>query len=186
MTSTETAETLTTTDRPAAAAAEQHAHEASAYVAPRRRLDIDGVAPAFTRAVSALDDAAEAEADRAGLGAGIRELVRLRASQLNGCSYCVDLHSRDARVAGESEQRVYAIAVWPESNFFTARERAALGLVESVTRLSETHVPDDVFAEAAAHWNDDEIAALLALTVSVNAWNELAVATRGWRPRLRD
>lgn len=154
-------------------------------VVPVRRLDFDGVAPAFTRAVSALDDAAEAEADRAGLGASIRELVRLRASQLNGCSYCVDLHSRDARAAGEPEQRVYAVAVWPESNFFTARERAALGLVDSVTRLSETHVPDDVMAEAAEHWSPDELAALLALIVSVNAWNELAVATRSWRPRLR-
>lgn len=154
-------------------------------VVPARRLDFDGVAPAFTRAVSALDDAAEAEADRVGLGAGIRELVRLRASQLNGCSYCVDLHSRDAREAGEPEQRVYAVAVWPESNFFSARERAAFGLVDSVTRLSETHVPDEVMAEAAEHWSPDELAALLALIVSVNAWNELAVATRGWRPRLR-
>ena len=167
---------MTLTDAPAAT---------TDAVVPARRLDFDGVAPAFTRAVSALDDAAEAEADRAGLGAGIRELVRLRASQLNGCSYCVDLHSRDAREAGEPEQRVYAVAVWPESNFFTARERAALGLVDSVTRLSETHVPDEVMEVAAEHWSPDEVAALLALIVSVNAWNELAVATRGWRPRLR-
>jgi len=164
---------------------EAPATSTDSVVVPARRLDFDGVAPAFTRAVSALDDAAEAEADRAGLGAGIRELVRLRASQLNGCSYCVDLHSRDARAAGEPEQRVYAVAVWPESNFFTARERSAFGLVDSVTRLSETHVPDDVMAEAAEHWSPDELAALLALIVSVNAWNELAVATRSWRPRLR-
>ena len=164
---------------------EAPATSTDSVVVPVRRLDFDGVAPAFTRAVSALDDAAEAEADRAGLGAGIREIVRLRASQLNGCSYCVDLHSRDARAAGEPEQRVYAVAVWPESNFFTARERAALGLVDSVTRLSETHVPDDVMAEAAEHWSPDELAALLALIVSVNAWTELAVATRSWRPRLR-
>lgn len=167
---------MTLTDAPAAT---------TDAVVPARRLDFDGVAPAFTRAVSALDDAAEAEADRVGLGAGIRELVRLRASQLNGCSYCVDLHSRDAREAGEPEQRVYAVAVWPESNFFSARERAAFGLVDSVTRLSETHVPDEVMEEAAEHWSPDELAALLALIVSVNAWNELAVATRGWRPRLR-
>lgn len=167
---------MTLTDAPAAT---------TDAVVPARRFDFDGVAPAFTRAVSALDDAAEAEADRVGLGAGIRELVRLRASQLNGCSYCVDLHSRDAREAGEPEQRVYAVAVWPESNFFSARERAAFGLVDSVTRLSETHVPDEVMEEAAEHWSPDELAALLALIVSVNAWNELAVATRGWRPRLR-
>ncbi|MGW4929490.1 carboxymuconolactone decarboxylase family protein [Agromyces sp. NPDC004153] len=179
MTITDAATTPATTPTPTADAAPD------AYVVPVRRLDFDGVAPAFARAVSALDDAAEAEADRAGLGAGIRELVRLRASQLNGCSYCVDLHSRDARAAGEPEQRVHAIAVWPESNFFTARERAALGLVDSVTRLSETHVPEAVWAAAAEHWSPDELAAILALIVSVNAWNELAVSTRGWRPRLR-
>ena len=172
---------MTITDAPATA---PHA-SSDPFVVPARRLDFDGVAPGFARAVSTLDDAAEAEADRAGLGAGIRELVRLRASQLNGCSYCVDLHSRDAREAGEPVQRVDAIAVWPESNFFTARERAALRLVDSVTRLSETHVPDDVWAEAAEHWSPDELAAILALIVSVNAWNELAVSTRGWRPRLR-
>ena len=175
---------MTITDAPATTT-DAPATTTDAVVVPARRLDFDGIAPSFTRAVSALDDAAEAEADRAGLGAGIRELVRLRASQLNGCSYCVDLHSRDAREAGEPEQRVYAVAVWPESNFFTARERAAFGLVDSVTRLSETHVPDEVMAEAAEHWSPDELAALLALIVSVNAWNELAVATRGWRPRLR-
>lgn len=158
---------------------------APAPIAPTRRLDLDGVAPAFVRAVSALDDAAEAEADRAGLPKGLRELVRLRASQLNGCSYCVDLHSRDAASAGEHVQRLSAVAVWPESNFFTARERAAFTLVDAVTRLSETHVPDAVWLEASAEFSDDELAALLALIVSVNAWNELAVSTRGWRPKLR-
>lgn len=192
MTSTDTdlVETSAESSAPETAAPETAAPEASAtgasdYVTPARRLDIDGIAPAFTRAVGALDDAAEAEADRAGIGAGLRDLVRLRASQLNGCSYCVDTHARDARAAGESEQRVFAVAVWPESNFFTARERAAFRLVDAVTRLSETHVPDDVFAEAAERWSDEEIAALLAITVSINAWNELAVATRSWRPRLR-
>jgi AhpD family alkylhydroperoxidase len=157
----------------------------TAPVAPVRRLDLDGVAPAFVRAVSALDDAAEAEADLAGIEQGLRELVRLRASQLNGCSYCVDLHSRDAASAGEPVQRLYAVAVWPESNFFTARERAAFTLVEAVTRLSETHVPDEVWREASDAFSDDELAALLALIVSVNAWNQLAVSTRGWRPKLR-
>ncbi|MFB9641142.1 carboxymuconolactone decarboxylase family protein [Agromyces lapidis] len=157
----------------------------TAPVAPARRLDLDGIAPAFVRAVTALDEAAEAEADRAGIEKGLRELVRLRASQLNGCSYCVDLHSRDAAASGESVQRLYAVAIWPESNFFTARERAAFALVDAVTRLSETHVPDDVWHVASGAFSDDELAALLALVVSVNAWNELAVSTRGWRPKLR-
>lgn len=154
-------------------------------VTPTIRLDFEGVAPEFYRAVSALDEAAEAQADRAGLDAGIRELIRLRASQLNGCSYCVDLHSRDARTAGEHEQRLYALAVWEESNFFTARERAAFRLADALTRLSISHVPDAVMAEASAHYTDDEVAALLALLVSVNAWNEIAVSTRSWRPRLQ-
>jgi len=154
-------------------------------ITPARRLDVDGVAPAFTRAVSALDDAASAEADRAGIEPGLRDLMKLRASQLNGCAYCVDLHSHDAREAGESDQRIFAVAVWPEANFFTARERAALALTDSVTRLSETHVPDGVWNEASAHFSDDELAALLALIVSINAWNEISVATRGWRAMRR-
>lgn len=154
-------------------------------ITPARRLDFEGIAPAFIRAVSALDDAATAEADRAGIERGLRDLLKLRASQLNGCAYCVDLHSHDARDAGESDQRIFAVAVWPEANFFTARERAALALADSVTRLSETHVPEAVWNEASAHFTDDEIAALLALLVSINAWNEISVATRGWRAKPR-
>ncbi|WP_127794669.1 carboxymuconolactone decarboxylase family protein [Agromyces sp. LHK192] len=163
----------TASDRPAPA------------VVPTRRLDLDGVAPAFIRAVTALDEAADAEAERAGIPDVLRHLIRLRASQLNGCSYCVDLHSRDAVTAGEHVQRVYAVAVWPESNFFTARERAAFALTDDVTRLSETHVPEAVWNEASAHFSDDELAALLAVIVAINAWNALAVSTRGWRPRLQ-
>ncbi|WP_243695341.1 carboxymuconolactone decarboxylase family protein [Agromyces protaetiae] len=135
--------------------------------------------------MTALDDAAIAEADRVGIEPLLRELVRLRASQLNGCSYCVDQHSRDALAAGEHDQRLFAVAVWRESNFFTPRERAAFALTDAVTRLSETHVPDEVWHEASAHFTDDELAALLALLVSINAWNELAVSTRGWRPKLQ-
>lgn len=152
---------------------------------PARRLDFDGIAPAFTRAVAALDEAAAAEADRAGIEPGLRDLVKLRASQLNGCAYCVDLHSHDAREAGESDQRIFAVAVWAEANFFTDRERAAFALTDSVTRLSETHVPDETWAEASAHFDDDELAALIALLVSINAWNEISVATRGWRAKRR-
>ncbi|SFR92082.1 alkylhydroperoxidase AhpD family core domain-containing protein [Agromyces sp. CF514] len=172
MTTSTTSETVTT-------------GTSAATVTPNRRLDLDGVAPAFIRAVTALDEVADAEADRAGIDRGLRDLLKLRASQLNGCSYCVDLHSRDAIAGGEHAQRVFAVAVWPESNFFTARERAAFALTESVTRLSETHVPEAVWNEASAHFTDDETAALLAVIVAINAWNELAVATRGWRPRLQ-
>lgn len=149
------------------------------------RLDVEAAAPTFLKAMSRLDAAAVHELDRAGIEPGLRELVRLRASQLNGCAYCVDTHARDAAAVGEPEQRIRAVAVWREAPFFTARERAALALTDAVTRLSETHVPDDVHAEAAAHFTDEELAALLTLVVTINAWNALSLASRSWAPQRR-
>jgi AhpD family alkylhydroperoxidase len=136
--------------------------------------------------MSRLDGSATQELDRIGFPAGLRELVRLRASQINGCSYCVDTHATDAASAGESTQRVNAVAVWHESTFFTARERAALRFTEVVTRVADTHVPQEEYDAVAAHWSPDEVAALLALIVTINAWNGLAVATRAWEPVLAD
>ncbi|MBN9140047.1 MAG: carboxymuconolactone decarboxylase family protein [Micrococcales bacterium] len=150
-----------------------------------QRFDFDALAPVFSRAVTALHDAAEGEADRAGIDAGLRELMRLRASQLNGCAYCVDLHSRDAAEHGVVTQRIHAVAIWEDSPFFTAAERAALRLTESVTRLSETHVPESVVEEARAHFTEAQLAALLALIVTINAWNAIGVTARCWSPRLR-
>ncbi|WP_295010531.1 carboxymuconolactone decarboxylase family protein [uncultured Microbacterium sp.] len=144
------------------------------------RLDIDTVAPRFSRALAGLDAAMVRELDAAGIDARLRELVRLRASQLNGCSYCVDLHTTDARKAGETERRIAAVAVWEESPFFTARERAAFELTESMTRLSETHVPDRVWASAAARFSAEELGALVALVVTINAWNAVGVSTHAW------
>src|SRR6476619_1739705 len=105
------------------------------------RVDVDAAAPTFSKAMSHLDTTATRELDRVGFPAGLRELVRLRASQINGCAYCVDTHATDAATAGESAQRVNAVAVWRESPFFTERERAALAFTESVTLLASTHVP---------------------------------------------
>ncbi|MEL4320195.1 carboxymuconolactone decarboxylase family protein [Leifsonia sp. YIM 134122] len=147
------------------------------------RIDFDSATPGYSRAMSVLDEAATAELDRVGFDARLRELVRLRASQLNGCAYCVDQHSRAAVAVGDTHQRVHAVAVWKESGFFTARERAALAFTESVTRLADTHVPDEVVDEARAVFSDDEVGALLAAIVTINAWNAIAVATRAWRPR---
>lgn len=147
------------------------------------RFDFDSATPGFSRAMTALDEAATAELDRVGFDARLRELVRLRASQLNGCSYCVDQHSKAAVAAGDTHQRVHAVAVWPESGFFTARERAALAFTESVTLLADTHVPDAVVAEARAVFSEEEVGALLAAVVTINAWNAVAVTTRAWRPR---
>jgi AhpD family alkylhydroperoxidase len=148
------------------------------------RLDVDAAVPAFSRAMSRLDGSATQELDRVGFPAGLRELVRLRASQLNGCAYCVDTHSADAVSAGESAQRVNAVAVWNESPFFTERERAALRFTEVVTRVAETRVPAEEYDAVAAHWSADEVGALLALIVTINAWNAIAVATRAWEPAL--
>jgi AhpD family alkylhydroperoxidase len=148
------------------------------------RLDVDAAAPAFSKAMSHLDTSATRELDRVGFPAGLRELVRLRASQINGCAYCVDMHATDAASAGESAQRINAVAIWHESPFFTERERAALRFTEVVTRVAETRVPQEEYDAVAAHWSPDEVAALVALVVTINAWNAISVATRAWEPAL--
>jgi AhpD family alkylhydroperoxidase len=148
------------------------------------RLDVDAAVPAFSKAMAHLDTTATRELDRVGIPAGLRDLIRLRASQLNGCAYCVDTHSKDAAENGESQQRIHAVSVWAESPFFTEKERAAFRFAESVTRLTETHVPTADYDAAATHWSPDEVGALLALTVAINGWNMLAVATRAWEPKL--
>ena len=148
------------------------------------RLDVDAVVPAFSKAMNNLDRATARELDRAGLSANLRELVRLRASQLNGCSYCVDVHGAAAIAAGEPVQRVLAVAVWRESAFFTARERAALAFTESVTLAAQTQVPAAEFALVAEQFSTEEVGALLALVVTINAWNAIGVAARPWEPTL--
>ena len=106
------------------------------------------------------------------------ELVKIRASQLNGCAYCLDMHTKDARLAGETEQRLYALSAWHETPFFTPRERAALEYTEAVTRVGDTHVPDDVYARVSKLFDDDEMVALTFAVVVINAWNRLAVSFR--------
>ncbi len=108
----------------------------------------------------------------------IIELVKMRASQINGCAYCLDMHTKDARARGEKEQRLYAVAAWHEAPFFTERERAALAWTEAVTRVSKTHVPDDVYEEARRLFNERELVDLTLAIVAINGWNRLAVAFR--------
>jgi AhpD family alkylhydroperoxidase len=146
------------------------------------RLDIEALAPTVYKAVVHLDRAATRQLDDADLDHRLRELVRVRASQLNGCAYCVDMHSKDARAIGETEQRLYALSTWRETPFFSDRERAALRFTETVTQLSETHVPDAAYEEVAAEFSPTEVAALLGLIVTINAWNALSVASRAWEP----
>jgi AhpD family alkylhydroperoxidase len=148
------------------------------------RLDVDAAVPAFSKAMAHLDSTTTRELDRVGVPAGLRDLLRLRASQINGCAYCVDMHATDAASNGESQQRIHAVSVWGESPFFTEKERAAFGFTETVTRVADTHVPAADYDAVAAHWSDEEVGALLALIVTINAWNELAVATRAWEPKL--
>jgi AhpD family alkylhydroperoxidase len=147
-----------------------------------KRLEFEGTVPAVYRAVSALDRAAAKEFDDAGMDPRLRELIRIRASQLNGCAFCIDMHTKDARSVGETEQRIYALPAWRETPFFDARERAALAFTETVTLVADTHVPDADYAAVAAEFSPAEIAALLSLIVAINAWNRIAVTTRTWVP----
>ncbi|SRR6266568_832839 len=146
------------------------------------RLDFDTLAPGFSRAMAHLDKAATKELDKAGIDPRLRELIRIRASQLNGCAYCIDMHTKDARAIGETEQRIYGLPAWRETPYFTGRERAALGFTESVTLLADTHVPDHAYQAVAAHFTGEEVAALVSLIVTINAWNAIGVSTRAWTP----
>ena len=114
----------------------------------------------------------------AGIDPALHELVKLRVSQINGCAYCVDKHSRDALRAGEDDRRLHSVAVWHEAPFFTARERAALALADSVTLVSETHVPDDVWIEAEKHFSRSEVAHLVLAIAAMNALNRTAITSR--------
>ncbi|WP_329368944.1 carboxymuconolactone decarboxylase family protein [Streptomyces sp. NBC_00669] len=149
---------------------------ADARVVPPVRFAVDTLAPHINRAMNALDAASR----KVGLEAPLLELVRTRASQLNGCAYCVDTHTKDARSGGESEQRLHALAVWRETPFFTARERAALALTEAATRLTDGPVPDAVVDEAAEHFGPTELAELLWTITVINAWNRLGAVARPW------
>ncbi len=135
-------------------------------------MNFSTVAPRVFKAVLALDTAA-----REGLDPVLLELVQIRASQINHCAYCIDYHTSDARNAGETEERIYQLSAWQESSLYTEKERAALALTEAVTLLPRG-VSDEVYSEAAKHFGDKELAQLIALIFTVNAWNRMNVTTR--------
>ncbi|GGK02863.1 hypothetical protein GCM10010123_36060 [Pilimelia anulata] len=137
------------------------------------RMNLAEVAPAGYRAVLALEQYVRGAVDRSTL-----DLVKLRASILNGCAFCVDMHSTDALAAGESSRRLFAVAAWREAPFFTEAERAALALTDAVTRLGEHGVPDDVWAAAEKHWAAEGTANLILAIATINVWNRVAVSTR--------
>jgi len=134
------------------------------------RVAVGRAAPAPYRAIDAFDRSID-------LDPRLRELVRIRVSQLNGCAYCLDQHVGDAIAAGEGARRLATLVAWPESIFFTARERAALALTEQVTLIGEHGVTDEVWAAATEHFDDAELVQLLWAVIAINAWNRIAVAT---------
>jgi AhpD family alkylhydroperoxidase len=139
------------------------------------RLDAAKVAPAALKAMQALEMQTRTIA---GLETSLLELVRMRASQINGCAYCLDMHSKDARAHGESEQRLYALNAWRETPFFTDRERAALDWTEALTLISQTHAPDSVYEKLRELFTDEEIVQLTLAIVTINGWNRVATGFR--------
>lgn len=138
------------------------------------RIETDAVAPDGIKAMLGL----ESYVRSCGLEHALLELVKLRASQINGCAFCIDMHTKDARAHGETEQRLYTLAAWRETPFFTDRERAALAWTESVTNVSKTEVPDDIYESVRQHFNEKELVDLTLAIVAINGWNRLAVGFR--------
>lgn len=139
-----------------------------------QRLDFYKASPEAIKAMVAL----EVAVSKLGIEPALQELVRLRASQVNGCAYCVDLHSSDARKKGETERRLYAVSVWHETPFFTPRERAALGWTEAITRIADTHAPDEAYEALRAEFNEAECVNLTLAIGLINSWNRLAIGFR--------
>ncbi|MFE0099168.1 carboxymuconolactone decarboxylase family protein [Streptomyces sp. NPDC059009] len=137
------------------------------------RLNFAQAAPKIFKAVIGFDAAA-----RDGLDPALVELIQIRASHLNGCAYCLHMHTNDARKAGESEDRLHMVAVWREArNFFSAKELAALALTDAVTLVAQGGVPDDVYARAAEQFDEEELAHVLGLIFAINTWNRIALST---------
>ena len=143
------------------------------------------VAPEAYKAMSAL----EGYLKKTGLEHKLLHMIKLRASQMNGCAYCLDMHWKDARALGETEQRLYVLDAWEEAPFYSERERAALALTDAVTRITEGHVPDAIFERARAHFNEQELIALVFTLATINAWNRLAITMRtevgNYQPKAR-
>lgn len=142
------------------------------------RLRPFDIAPGALQAVRGV----EAYIRQCGLERNLVELVKMRASQINGCAFCLDMHSKDLRRHGESEQRLYVLSAWAESSLYTPRERAALAWTEVVTRIAETHAPDADYDAVRAHFTDKEVVDLTTLIGMINLWNRLMISFRGQPP----
>ena len=138
------------------------------------RMDMGKVDPAAFQAIMALEKYVQSSE----LDKKLIHLIKIRASQVNGCAFCIDMHTKDARKDGETEQRIYELNAWRETPFFSQEERAVLALTEEVTRVSENHVPDGVYAEAKRYFNDNQLAQIIMAIVTINSWNRIAITTR--------
>jgi AhpD family alkylhydroperoxidase len=144
----------------------------------KARMNPYQAAPQTMKALEAL----EAQIQASGLEKSLIELVKTRASQINGCAFCINMHTQDARKQGETEQRLYLLNAWLESPLYTDRERAALAWTEAVTLISETHAPDDVYDEVRRHFSEAETVNLTMLVAAINAWNRIAISFRSLHP----
>ncbi len=138
------------------------------------RIDVTKVSPEAAKGLYAL----EKYLRTCGLEHSLLHLIKMRASQINGCAYCLDMHSKDARAGGETEQRLYALNAWRETPFYTNRERAALAWTEALTLISETHAPDDVYEEVREQFDENELMDLTLAIITINAWNRIAIGFR--------
>ncbi len=140
----------------------------------QQRIDVTKISPAAYKAVAAL----QSYVDQSGLDAKLRELIKIRASQINGCAFCIAMHTRDARKIGETDERMHLLDAWREAPVYTDKERAALAWTEALTLVSQTHVPDDVYDMVRRQFSEKEIVDLTAAVTVINTWNRIAIAFR--------
>jgi AhpD family alkylhydroperoxidase len=150
------------------------------------RLNYRQIAPGAVDALRGIEEYVHGT----GLESSLLELVKTRASQINGCAYCLDMHTKDARARGETEQRLYALSAWRETPFYSDRERAALAWTEALTLISEDHVPDDVYEAVRECFTEEELVNLSMAVIAINGWNRLAISFRSvpgsYQPRQRE
>ena len=140
----------------------------------QQRIDATSVNPAAYKAVATL----QTYVDQSGLDAKLRELIKIRASQINGCAFCLAMHTRDARKLGETDERMHLLNAWREAPIYSAREQAALAWTEAITRITDGHVPDHIYEQVKRQFSEKEIIDLTAAAVAINTWNRIAIAFR--------
>ena len=156
-------------------------HVATPAAAHIKRINPYQVSPDAMAPLMAL----EKQFEESALEKSLIELVKMRASQINGCAFCLHMHAKDARAAGETEMRLYLLNAWEESSFYTERERAGLGWTDALTKVAETHAPDSAYAAVAAQFAPEELVQLTLLITAINAWNRLAIGFRLDHPKAR-